>query len=631
MELSERKTSVKPLSEYLITHFIGGRGINLKLLYDEVGPEVGPLDPRNRFIIGAGPLVGTIAPSSGRVQCTTKSPLTGILGDSNMGGFFGAEMKFAGYDHFVIAGQSEKPVYLWIHDDQVEIREAAHLWGLDTWETTAAIQRELEDRDIQVLTIGPAGENLVKFACLISNLGRAAGRGGCGAVWGSKRLKAIAVRGTRRIDVARPQEFLRTAEGCFQKIYADPGLKQRSIEGTPSLVLVANAMGWLGYKNLQCSTNEEIAKKLSAEAFLKYCTKSKACFNCPVHCSHYYVVKDGPFKDTQAEGLEYIGISGFGLKTGVDYYPAVLKANELANRYGLDAGSLGDVIAWAMECFDRGMITREDAEGMPLQFGDYESMLTVIPKIARRKGIGDILAEGVVGAAKKIGKGSMQFAHHVKGLSLMIDIRTGYGYALGHIVSNIGAHHSRGAVLAEEGWLARSIPDEVAQKMFGTLAVKNPYTHEAKEKTVQWYERGTVTNDCVGMCKFVVTPAGGPKVVTVNDIATMLSQATGIPFREEDLEIAVERILALERAFNAREGVSRKDDTLPPRMWETPETGPHKDFRFDKKSMGKLLDQYYALHGWNENGIPERKTLEKLGLTYVAEELDRLGKYETNK
>ena len=631
VDLSQERIWTQRLHEDLIRDFIGGRGIQVKILYDEVPSNIGPLDPENRMIIGTGPLAGTIAPSSGRCQCTTKSPLTGILGDSNVGGHFGAELKFAGYDHVVISGKSEKPVYLSINDDETELRDASHLWGLDTWETTSAIQDELGDRDVQILTIGQAGENLVKYSALVCNLTRAAGRGMGGAVLGAKRLKAVAVRGTKGISVANPKDFLQTAEQYFKRIHDDPGPQQRSIEGTVSLVEVCNALGWLCYKNMQFSTNDEVARKLCAKSFLEYSIKPKGCFNCPVHCSHFYRVKDGSFEGTQAEGLEFVGVIGFGSKTGVDYYPAILKANELGNRFGFDVGTVGDIISWAMECFEKGILTEKDTDGLSLEFGNYESMLTLMEKIAKRQGFGNILADGIIDASKKIGKGSIKFANHIKGLPIVVDVRGAYGFALGHAVSNVGATHLRGAVVAEEGWPARAIPDEKAKQMFGTLEAKNPQTPVAKGAIVRWYEQITVAADCVGMCKFILTPYAGQKLITLDDVAILLSQATGLNFSTKDFEMAAERILALERAFNAREGFSRKDDTLPPRMWESVESGPRKGFRFEKKLWNKALDDYYKVHGWNKNGIPSKERLETLNLKYVGEELERLSKYESKK
>lgn len=632
VDLSNKKILVEDLQESLIKEFLGGRGINIKLLYDEVSAKIRPLDPENGIIIGVGPLSGTLAPTAGRCQCTTKSALTGILGDSNVGGHFGAELKFAGYDHIAISGKSDKPVYLVINNDYLDIRDARHIWGLDVSETTLAIQNELGDRDFQLLTIGQAGENLVSYSAVITNLSRAAARGGAGAVFGSKNLKGIAVRGTKGLGVSDPRGYFQMIEEYFKRIYNDPGPKQRSIEGTPSLVAVNNAGGFINYKNMQYSTNDEIADKLSAESFLKnYSIKSKACFNCPVHCSHFYLVKDGPFEGTKGEGLEWGGICCLGIKAGVDYYPAILKAWDLASKYGIDCTSLGDIISWAMECFEKGILTEKKTDGLCLEFGNYESMLHLIHKIARREGIGNILSSNILDAARKIGKNSIQFAHHIKGLTLQGDVRKGYGFALGEAVSNVGAHHVRGAVLAEQGWIARGISDQLAEELFGSKGAKNPHSIIGKERIVRWYEQITVAADCVGVCKFVVSPYGGQKLITLNDLAELLSKASGIPFTKEDFEMAAERIISLERSFNAREGLSRKDDTLPPRMWAPIGGGPRKGFKFDKESFKNLLDNYYNLHGWNKNGIPKKEVLEELNLKYVGEELERLGKYKRTK
>lgn len=628
VDLSRKEISTEHLAESFIQDFIGGRGMNGRLLYDEVGPRTHPLSPENRIVIGAGPLSGTFAPAAGRTQCTTKSALTGILGDSNVGGHFGAELKFAGYDHIVISGKSENPVYLWIADEKIKLRDARHLWGLDTWATASAIQEDLGNNDVQVLTIGPAGENLVKYSAVITNLSRAAGRGGVGAVFGSKGLKAIAVRGTRGVGVARPADFMRSVEEYFRRIYNDPAPRQRSVEGTPALVVVMNAGGFIGYKNLQFATNDDIAEKLSAENFLRYYSvKSKACFNCPVHCSHFYEVKEGPFAGIKGEGVEWGGILCLGIKPGVDYYPAVLKANEMANRYGFDCVSLGDMISWAMECFEKGLLTEEETDGLPLNFGNYESLLLLIEKIAKRKGFGNTLADNILDAAEKVGEQSLRFANHIKKLTIMGDTRKGYGFALGEAISSVGAHHVRGAALAEEGWASRAIPDQVAEEMFGSKEAKNAHSPIAKDRTVRWYERITTMADCLGVCKFVLSPYAGQKLITVKDLAELLSQASGLSFTEKDFERATERILALERAFNVREGLSRKEDTLPPRMWEPVQGGPKKGFHLDKESFDQALDQYYKLHGWDERGIPTQKTLESLNLKFAGEELERLGKY----
>jgi len=624
VDLTRGETFVEPLTRELAENYIGGRGINVKFLYDEVKAGIDPLSPENKLIVGTGPLTATLAPSSGRYNLTTKSALTGIFGDSNSGGHWAPELKFAGFDHIIVEGQSPRPVYLWIENGVVEIREAGPLWGRNTREVTAGIQKELGDRSVQVMCIGPAGVNRVRYACPVNNLTRAPGRGGTGAVMGAKNLLGIAIRGTGDIKVARPKEFLETVKAYFDRIKKHAGAQTRAVYGTPFLTRIANETGWISYKNIQQCQNDEIAEKLSAERFLEgWVVKSKACFNCPVHCSHYYLVKEGPYAGVRSEGLEFVGVACFGLKTGVDYFPAILKANLMANQYGMDAGYLGDMISWAMECFEEGILTEKDTDGLKLNFGNYEAMLALIDKISHREGFGDFLAENIIVASEKLGEESKKYAHHIKGLTVIPDLRIGYGYALGHAVSTVGAHHLRGAVMGEEG-MVRGFSDELAEKMFGTKEAKNPFVPTGKGKTVQWYEQGNIIADCGNICKFITTPYANMGLLEISDMALLLGHATGIDFSEEDLKTAAERILALERAFNVREGVGRNADTLPPRMWEPVPDGPLKGFQFKRDEWDQALDEYYKIHDWNKQGVPTRKTLEKLGLSYVTDELERL-------
>lgn len=633
VNLSDSRIEKLPLSDSLVKNYIGGRGINVKLLYDETKPGIDPLGPENVLIFGTGPFVGTIVPSSGRWNATTKSATTRVFGDSNSGGHWGPELKFAGYDHLVIKGASEKPVYIWIDDDKVEIKDAGDIWGADTWETTEIIQEKLGDKGIQVLAIGLAGENMVSYACPINNLTRAPGRGGTGAVMGSKKLKAVAVRGGKDITVAQSDKVLGTVKKLFDRIASHPGAKLRSIEGTPMLCMIANEAGGLGWKNMQIQKFDEMAAALSGKRFVEnWSIKSKGCFNCPVHCSHYYGVKEGPYKNTFAEGVEWDASYEFGLKAGIDYWPAVLKANELANRYGMDVDGLGGTISWAMECVEKGILDSKDLDGVDLRFGNHEAMISIIHKIAKREGIGDLLARNIRDISSEVGKGSEQFAHEIKGLTVIAELRIGYGWALGHAVANIGCHHLRGAVLSDHD-VNRSFSEDFAVKMFGDKRARIPTDPTGKGKVVQWVEHNTVLNDCVEICKFICSPYAGIGLVSMEDILELMGIITGVAVTEEDVKNISERILALERAFNAREGMSRKEDTLPPRMWEPVPTGPHKGFQFDKAHWESVLDDYYHAHGWDQNGVPTRKTLEGLGLNYVADELEKVRKHkiELNK
>jgi len=624
VDLSEEKVETCGLSKDLLRDYIGGRCINTKILYDEVPPHVDPFDSENRVVVGAGPLAGTIAPSTGRFNVTTKSGITGIFGDSNSGGHWAPELKYAGFDHIVIWGKAEKPLYLWISDGQAELRDASRLWGKDTWETTEAIQKELGDPEIQVLCIGPAGENLVRYACLINNLSRAPGRGGAGAVLGAKKLKAIAVRGTMGLQISDPDTFIQTVQRLFSKIKDHPGAQRRSIYGTPMLTKMTSEKGFLGAKNFQVPQDSILADALCAERFMAdYSLKNKACFNCPIHCGHYYTVKEGPFKGTCGEGIEYDAVLDLGVKANIQDFPAILKMNELSNRYGIDYDSLGGIVSWAMECFERGVLTLKETGGLDLSFGNYQSFIQLIHEIAHRRGLGDLLAENMPTVVNQVGKGSEEWACHIKGLSLITELRMGYGYALAHGISNIGAHHLRGTPMAEHDE-KRMLPEEEAERLFGDRYAQLPDRVKGKGAFVRWNELSHTIADAVGICKFATSPYAGKDLTTHEDLAQLLTALTGEAFTPQDLETAGERSVTLERCFNAREGLDRSQDTLPPRMWEPVKEGPLKGFAIQKDVWEALLDEYYHAHGWGEDGLPTRQALEGLGLGRVADELEGL-------
>ena len=625
VNLSEEKVDIVPLPGDLARDYIGGRCINTRILYNEVPAAIDPFDPENRVILGTGPLVGTIAPSTGRYNATTKSAITRIFGDSNSGGHWAPELKYAGFDHIVIFGQGENPRYLWISDGKAELRDASHLWGKDTWETTEEIQKELGDPEIQVICVGPAGENLVKYACLINNLSRAPGRGGTGAVLGFKKLKAIAVRGTTSIRVSDPDRFMEIVERLFSKIKNHPGAQLRSIYGTPMLTKMTSDRGFFGAKNFQVPQDDTMADALSGERFVAdYSLKSKACFNCPIHCGHYYGVNEGPYKGTFGEGVEYDAVLEFGIKANIGYLPAILKMNELANRYGIDLDSLGGIVAWAMESFERGVLSLQDTGGLDISFGNHESYIQLIHDIAYRRGLGDLLAEDLMDVVNKVGKGSEEWACHIKGLSMITELRMGYGYALAHGISNIGAHHLRGTPMAEHD-KKRMLPEAEAKRLFGDKDAQLPDRVKGKGSLVRWNELSTAIADAVGMCKFATTPYAGKDLTTHEDLAELLTALTGTRVTLADLETAAERAITLERCFNAREGLDRSHDTLPPRMWEPVKEGPLKGFTLGREEWEDLLDQYYRAHHWGENGVPTRESLEKLALGDVANELERLG------
>jgi len=634
VDLTREKIFKEPLDRDLAANFLGGRGINSKILYDEVKPGIDPLSPDNVLIFGAGLLSGTIAPSCGRLTITAKSPLTGIHGDANSGGHFAPEMKFAGYDHIVFYGKAERPVYLWVDDDDIQLRDAHQLWGGDTWETTKAICKEVGDPEVQVACIGPAGESLVKFACVINSLTRANGRTGMGAVMGSKNLKAVAVRGTKAIEVARPDEFERACYEALDKIKAAPFYKVISVLGTPLLIRTTNATGRLITMNGQRGEFEEGVENLAGEAFLeKYVVKSKGCFGCPTHCSHFYAVEEGPYAGTREEGAEFDGgIASFGSRCGNSDLAACLRANHLCNRLGMDTICCGGTIAFLMECWQRGVITEKDTGGIALEWGNADAIVELVEMTAFRKGLGGIVAEGTARAAKRIGKGSERWAITIKGMTPNNgDYRATKGGAFAQCVSTRGSDHLRASPLVEYMRLTPEKTEMIFAERIGTTegarALHSPRAYDGKASVVAWLENLLAAEDALGICKFN-TWWWSLDMLGPVDLAKMASAATGTHIDEKGLMKIGERIYNIERCFLVREGITRKDD-YPPRRWveEPSPTGPAKGELIDPKRFEQMLDEYYAFHGWDKNtGVPTREKLEELGLKYIANELEKMGR-----
>ncbi|RLA89794.1 MAG: aldehyde ferredoxin oxidoreductase, partial [Deltaproteobacteria bacterium] len=402
LDLTSKKILVKPLSRDLAERFVGGRGINMKFLFDEIKPNTDPLGPENVLIFGTGPLTGTIVGS--RTQVSTKAPMTGFLGDSNSGGHWGAELKFAGYDHIIIKGRSEKPVYLFIDDDEIEIRDASHLWGKNIWEVTDIIRDEESDSEIQVLGIGLAGENLVRFAAIMNTFSRANGRTGVGAVMGSKRLKCIAVRGTKGVSIADPERFLNHIKEIYQKATTSPMFDHYPVYGTPILTDMKAELGNLPVKNWSDITIEGVENVTGKALVEKYAQKNRACYGCFYHCDHFFMVKEGKYQGVIGPGLEYESVNGLGPRIGNTDFPTILHGINIVNDYGLDVVSTGGSIALAMDLYERGIITEKDTGGIPIRWGDGDVIIDLIHKIAKREGFGDLLAEGPYYMAKKIGK-----------------------------------------------------------------------------------------------------------------------------------------------------------------------------------------------------------------------------------
>jgi len=614
VDLSKGKIIKQNLPKEWAVQFLGGAGINAKILYDEVGPEIAPLDPENRLIFGAGPLCGTLAPSSGRYEVTAKGPFTFAFCDSNSGGHFGPELKFAGYDHIVFQGAAKKPVYLWIDDNDVELKDAGHLWGKDVWETDKIIKEDIGDPGIRIAAIGFPGEKLVRYAAIINDRARAAGWGGMGAVMGSKKLKAIAVRGTKGIQVAKPKEFEEICLMSRELIRNSPKMSTIGFYGKPWLNWLRNEVQksnpTMNYKLPRVPPKE--FPKVGLEAFKSLIVKWKGCFNCPLHCGHILGVRSGLYAGTFGEGFEY-NQQIDGQMMGIYDLNFVLVWTNETNRLGLDCDGPAYAIAWAMELYERGLITKRDTNGIELSWGNQEAALLMLEKIAHREGLGDLLAEGIQLAAKKFGRCSDKFAYHVKGGRLEIDPRTGWATALSHVTSTRGADHLKGMPLSNAFGVWKGIPYDFTDDS----------TTEYKAEAVIFFENLNAVIDSLGLCKND-TWSQSAECPGLKEFAEMMSTATGRKFTPMEVLRAGERIYNVERAYNAREGLTRKDDGFPDKFFAEPiET---KIRVLNRETFEGLKDEYYKLRGWEvETGHPTRAKLEELGLKYIADDLKSRG------
>jgi aldehyde:ferredoxin oxidoreductase len=607
---------IRGTEKSLITEFLGGRGFNSKRLYDEVDKSATPLSPQNKLVFATGPLVGTAFPLGARFNVSAKSPLTGILGDSNAGGHFAAEMKFAGYDQMIIEGKSRKPIYIFIEDQNVRTMDAEHLVGKEIGETTETIKKDLGDRAVQVATVGPAAENHVLYAGIFTNLTRPAARTGMGTVMASKNLKAVALKGKGNIKVADPRRFWKIVEDIEEETYAHPQYWPRRIMGTTRILMVADKLGFLPTRHFTSATFENAAKVSGERLAREYNVKNRACFSCIVPCSRVYVIREGEYAGFHGEGPEYEALSSFTARVGNPNLDLALKAINLANRLGLDAITTAECISWAMELYEKRKLIKEETDGLELKWGNGEAIIALIEKIAYREGFGDLLADGVKKAAEKLGKGE-KIALHVKGLEIIqADPRGLKGYGLGYAVSSRGADHLR-----SEPFIELSDDPERGMEMFGVPEATLRLAHKGKGKLVRHFENWCAVIDSLEVCKNL---AGNMELLPFNKAAEIAEAATGFHFTEETIFEIGERIVNLERAYLVREGIRRKDDYLPARFLKEPlPNGNSKGAIFE---MEPMLDEYYAERGWNlETGMPKAEKLRRIGLQHVIEDLRRNG------
>lgn len=577
------------LNEEWARQFIGARGLGTKYFVEEVNPQVDPLSPENKIIFMTGPITGTFASSGGRYNVVTKGPLNGTIAASNSGGTFGPELKYAGWDGIIFEGRAASPVYLWICNDLAELRPADELWGQDVFNTTDML-KTLTDEEAKVACIGPAGENLVKYACIMNEYHRAAGRSGVGAVMGSKNLKALVVRGTGGIVVEDPAAFMAASKDARQKLKDHPVTGQGlAAYGTNILVNILNEHGGLPVKNFSQAAIFPNAEKISGEYQAeKYLVRNKGCFGCPIGCGRVSNIPKGRFKSA-GEGPEYEATWTFGANLDIDDFEAICKANFLCNELGLDPITLGGTISCAVELVDRGIIPRSIAD---LRWGDGGMLVDLVSQTAYRQGFGDELAEGSYRLAEKYGY--PEYSMTVKKQELpAYDPRGQQGIGLEYATSNRGGCHVRGYMTSPE---VLGIPEKV-----------DPDAIEGKAALLKIFQDLTALCDAAGMCLFTTFALGLP------EIATQVRTATGLDISDEEYLLAGERIWNLERLFNIQAGFTKEDDTLPPRLLNEPmPDGPHKG---RVVQLDQMLPEYYSLRGWDEQGVPTAQKLQELGLS----------------
>ena len=596
VDLTNGKTRTEKLTEETAKKYVGGIGLGMKLWLSNSKAGVNPLSPENPLVLSLGPVSGTMFPTGGNGHAfITKSPATGGVGEAVSHGTFGAELKRAGYDAIVFTGKAEKPVYIWIDDEAIQVMDASNLWGKSPGETEDAIKDEIGDYYVRVAAIGLAGEKQSKIANIINEKTRAAGRTGLGAVMGSKNLKAIAVRGTRDITVAKNEEFMDMVKEFHERMKGPAAQRYRTL-GTTENLKITNDLYCMPTRNY-ASSHFDKAENINAEELNeRYIAKIIACNSCAMRCEHEAIVREGPYKGALAR-MEYDNLWALGPNCGVDKLDAIIKAAELCTYYGLDAQSTGVAISFLMDCHEKGILSHEELGGIDAHFGNGDAVVQLVEKIGKREGIGELLADGVKVAAEKIGKNSAQLAQQIKGLEVTgYDLRCLKTAALGAAVSFRGADHSRSGVYALD--IKGKVDRMKAERGRGPLVKDN--------------ENILAVIDSLIVCK----NAKGTFYKEFAEMAKLYSAVTGLEMTPQELEVAAERISTLAKLINVREGLGRNDDTLPWKVMNQPITddGPAKGAVVTQDELDLLLDDYYQARGWTVEGIPSASKLQELGL-----------------
>ena len=620
IDLTGRSHRSERLEPY-IDKLVGGRAVGSKILHDELTPGVDPLSPENILIFNNGPLSGTAVPGSGRVDVSANSPLNNYHAVTNFGGYWGAELRHAGYAHLVIKGASDKPVYLYIDNDRVEIRDASRLWGLDTYQTTVELRRMLADEDAQILSIGPAGENRVRFASITTNLGDAAGRTGMGAVMGSKNLKAVAVRGTKGIRLADPKRFLELARELHRRLRESPNFeankKSKSVTDSMFNKLYENLLAFGNYEDGRWSKFSRLEPE---KFFTRYQVRRAGCFGCPMQCMHLVDVPDSGY------GISFCApFAGFLGTVWNDDLTVMWRAIIMANKYGLDILETGGLIALLMELYEKGVVTTADTDGIPMEKGSPDAILKMIDKIARREGIGDILAEGPRRAAEKLGDRAPDHVVDAKGL-----FPHGYQFPAFEGTSLIQAvgvadpfpTYGTGVELRLSMPGPRDKLLTEAKELYGSEDAYLPGNYSpAKVRMVIDAEHRSRIPDILGVCIWVIdgyNKSSSDYYFFYDRLVELYQAATGRALTRDELFTAAERLINIERCHDAREGLTRNDDTLPKRFFQSFPGGAHKGKALDPQKMEEMKTVYYRTRGWDaETGLPTREKLSELVLTPV--------------
>ncbi len=597
IDLTKETIKVTQTPKSIKKLLLGGRGLNSYYLYNMLKPGIDALSPDNVLIFGTGFLTGTITPNSSRFNITAKSPETGILGDSNCGGYFAAELRYAGFDRIILKGKAKKPSYVYAHNGTLEIKDAKDYWGMDTYEIQQTLRRDLGH--VEAAVCGVAGEKLVRFACVRTGIKNAAGRCGLGAVMGSKNLKAVVARGTQGIQIAHPEEMLTIVEELIEYIMSSKISSILGTVGTPLLYEVSNVLGAIRTKNSQLNAWSD---DLNADVIETFVDKMIGCSSCIIHCRHR--------NKLGGEGPEYTALGLLGSNIGIKDPAQVIELNNICNELGLDISSAGTNLAWVFELYEKGIIDK-NLTGEKLAFGDFELTKELLYKTSRREGFGDILAESTQNI-QRFGEKSKDYLIAVKGLpqSDPHDVRYLKAFALGIATSSRGADHLRSRPTLE---IFLNLPLEVRERIYGKGVPNDPTSYKAKEKTVYFSDNIFATIDCLGICKFICHGFNSPHFVDYAWMKKLIYSASNWKYTEKQIQEIGKRVIDFERMINNREGISRKDDTLPKRYFDDPmPLKIAKGHHIDRKEFDNMLTRYYKLRRWDSNGQVRNERIKEL-------------------